>query len=102
VETIYSDLIFNYVILKLGLKGIIPTTKVGQSSKSVFDWCFDSLELRKCRGSRAVVAHTFNPSTWEAEAGGFLSLRTARAIHRNLVSEKKERKERKRKKKERK
>ena len=24
--------------------------------------------------SRAVVAHTFNPSTWEAEAGGFLSL----------------------------
>jgi hypothetical protein len=22
---------------------------------------------------RAVVAHTFNPSTWEAEAGGFLS-----------------------------
>jgi hypothetical protein len=23
----------------------------------------------------AVVAHTFNPSTWEAEAGGFLSLR---------------------------
>jgi hypothetical protein len=21
---------------------------------------------------RAVVAHTFNPSTWEAEAGGFL------------------------------
>jgi hypothetical protein len=24
--------------------------------------------------SRAVVVHTFNPSTWEAEAGGFLSL----------------------------
>jgi hypothetical protein len=23
----------------------------------------------------AVVAHTFNPSTWEAEAGGFLSFR---------------------------
>ena len=22
-----------------------------------------------------MVAHTFNPSTWEAEAGGFLSLR---------------------------
>jgi hypothetical protein len=22
---------------------------------------------------QAVVAHTFNPSTWEAEAGGFLS-----------------------------
>jgi hypothetical protein len=24
-----------------------------------------------------VVVHTFNPSTWEAEAGGFLSLRPA-------------------------
>jgi hypothetical protein len=27
--------------------------------------------------SRAVVAHTFNPSTWEAEAGGLLNLRPA-------------------------
>jgi major histocompatibility complex class I len=26
---------------------------------------------------RVVVAHAFNPSTWEAEAGGFLSLRPA-------------------------
>jgi major histocompatibility complex class I len=26
---------------------------------------------------RAVVAHAFNPSTWEAEAGRFLSLRPA-------------------------
>jgi hypothetical protein len=25
-----------------------------------------------------VVAHTFNPSTWEAEAGGFVSSRTSR------------------------
>jgi major histocompatibility complex class I len=25
----------------------------------------------------AVVAHTFNPSTWEAEAGGFLGSRPA-------------------------
>jgi hypothetical protein len=43
--------------------------------------------------------HTFNPSTWEAEAGRFLSLRpawytelssrTARAIQRNPVSKKK-------------
>jgi hypothetical protein len=42
-----------------------------------------------------VVAHAFNPSTWEAEAGGFLSSRpalvykvssrTARAIQRNPV-----------------
>jgi hypothetical protein len=45
-----------------------------------------------------MVAHTFNPSTWEAEAGGWISefkaslvyrvsSRTARAISRNLVSE---------------
>jgi hypothetical protein len=27
--------------------------------------------------SPAVVAHAFNPSTWEAEAGGFLSSRPA-------------------------
>jgi hypothetical protein len=43
-----------------------------------------------------MVVHAFNPSTWEAEAGGFLefkaslvykvSSRTARAIQRNTVS----------------
>jgi hypothetical protein len=50
------------------------------------------------------VAHTFNPSTWEAEAGGFVisefeaslvyrvSSRTARATQRNLVSKKKNQK----------
>jgi hypothetical protein len=46
---------------------------------------------------RAVVAHAFNPSAWEAEAGGFLSLslvyrvssRTARATQRNPVSKNK-------------
>jgi hypothetical protein len=46
-----------------------------------------------------VVAHAFNPSTGEAEAGGFLifedslvykvSSRTARAMQRNPVSKKK-------------
>jgi hypothetical protein len=35
-----------------------------------------------------VVAHAFNPSTQEAEAGGFLSSRTARATQRNPVSKK--------------
>jgi hypothetical protein len=39
----------------------------------------------------AVVVHAFNPSTWEAEAGGEASLvyrvssRTARALQRNPV-----------------
>jgi hypothetical protein len=31
----------------------------------------------KANGRWAVVAHIFNPSTWEAEAGGFLSSRPA-------------------------
>jgi hypothetical protein len=32
-----------------------------------------------------VVAHGFNPSTWEVEAGRFLSSRPARATQRNPV-----------------
>jgi hypothetical protein len=32
----------------------------------------------------AVVAHAFDPSTWEAEAGGFLSL-SHPGLHRNPV-----------------
>jgi hypothetical protein len=31
--------------------------------------------LEKLDASRAVVAHVFDPSTWEAEVGGFLSSR---------------------------
>jgi hypothetical protein len=47
--------------------------------------------------SQAVVAHTFNPSTWEAEAGGILSLRPAWStewvqgqpgLHRETLSQK--------------
>ena len=54
--------------------------------------------------SRAVVAHTFNPSTREAETGGFLSLRpafvyrvssrTARATQKNPVVKNKQTNER--------
>jgi hypothetical protein len=33
--------------------------------------------IEKDRIGRAVVVHAFNPSTWEAEAGGFLSSRPA-------------------------
>jgi hypothetical protein len=32
---------------------------------------------KKNTDSQAVMAHTCNPSTWEAEAGGFLSSRPA-------------------------
>jgi hypothetical protein len=33
--------------------------------------------LKELQASRAVVAHAFNPSTWEAEEGVFLSSRPA-------------------------
>jgi hypothetical protein len=49
----------------------------------------------KIHKSQAVMAHPFNPSTWEAEAGGFLSLRTARATPRNPVLEKQKTKQNK-------
>jgi major histocompatibility complex class I len=35
------------------------------------------LSLIKVALSWVVVVHAFNPSTWEAEAGDFLSLRPA-------------------------
>jgi hypothetical protein len=41
------------------------------------------------------MAHSFNPSTWEAEAGRFVSSRTARAIQSNPVSKKKKKKKKK-------
>jgi hypothetical protein len=53
------------------------------------------------------VAHAFNLSTWEAEAGGFLSSRpawstvssrTARATQRNPVSKNQKKKKKKKKK----
>jgi hypothetical protein len=57
----------------------------------------------KVSSQPGVVAHAFNPNTWEAEEGGFLSSkasldyrvhsRTAKAIQRNPVSKKQEKKE---------
>ena len=38
---------------------------------------FYVINLKKDLFSRVVVAHAFNPSTWEAEEGGFLSSRPA-------------------------
>jgi hypothetical protein len=53
-----------------------------------------------------VVAHAFNPSTWEAEAGRFFSSRSAwstefldSGIYRETLSQKKKRKKKKRKRK---
>jgi hypothetical protein len=49
-----------------------------------------------------VVVHTFNPSTWEAEAGGFLSSRSVWSpgqpgLYRETLSQKAKKKEKKRK-----
>ena len=60
----------------------------------------DWLDISECSGTiheesvSSGFGHTFNPSTWEAEAGEFLSLRSAwptEWVPRNPVSEKKER-----------
>ena len=50
---------------------------------------------QKVHSGPGVVAHAFNPSTREAEAGGFLSSRTARATQRNPVSKETKRKKKK-------
>jgi hypothetical protein len=60
-------------------------------SHPIVFWVKKSNSILKEKGSWAVVAHAFNPSTWEAEAGRFPSSRAARSIQRNPVSEKKER-----------
>ena len=46
-----------------------------------------------------MVVHAFNLSTREAEAGGFLSSRTARATQRNPVSKQQQQQQQKTKKK---
>jgi hypothetical protein len=56
------------------------------------DLTFSNEQVLKIIVSWAVVVHAFNPSTWEAEAGGFLSSRTARATQRDPVSKNKNKK----------
>jgi hypothetical protein len=45
------------------------------------------LLFKKSLPKLGIVAHTFKPSTWEAEAGRFVSSRTARTTLRNPVGE---------------
>jgi hypothetical protein len=56
------------------------------------------LALRRSSRAPGVVIYAFGPSTREAEAGGSLSLRTARTSQRNPVSEGGKKKNRKKKK----
>jgi hypothetical protein len=62
--------------------------------------------LKNQLSSRAVVVHAFDPSTWVAEAGGFLSSRPAWStelvpgqpgLHRETLSRKTKRNEKKKK-----
>jgi hypothetical protein len=54
--------------------------------------CYIKLFLKKQKQAQAVVAHAFNPSTWEGQYEASLvfrtSSRTARATERNPVSKK--------------
>jgi hypothetical protein len=54
-------------------------------SEEQYRWTYQEYDC-----CRAVVAHAFNPSTWEAETGLVyrVSSRTARATQRNPVSNK--------------
>jgi hypothetical protein len=53
--------------------------KVNQIDSELTPPCFYLLSagIKSVYHRWAVVAHAFNPSTWEAEAGGFLSSRPA-------------------------
>jgi hypothetical protein len=42
-----------------------------------FKWSYFLTSVKIPQLEPGVVAYTFNPSTWEAEAGGFLSSRLA-------------------------
>jgi hypothetical protein len=59
--------------MQVMLKGFIPKLKRKKKKKKE-----TNKETKK--HSRAVVVHIFNPNTWEAEAGGFLSSSTAWSI----------------------
>jgi hypothetical protein len=64
-----KEIPFKIVTNNIKYLGVIPTTEV----KDLYDKNFNP----------GVEAHTFSPSTLEAEAGRFLSSRPARAIQRN-------------------
>jgi hypothetical protein len=49
---------------------------VGSEDKNLGEVSYCVLKKQKTK-TKAGVAHAFNPSTWEAEAGGFLSSRPA-------------------------
>jgi hypothetical protein len=108
-KIIINSTLYNYEVW-IGASGKVRSLLYGRNQFSSIRPClnlamtsiFDPhmlqyLTLKRSRMHQAVMAHAFNPSTWEAEAGGFLSLvyrvssSTARAIQRNPVKKKKSR-----------
>ena len=84
----------------------VPVTETKREHRLSLSFCYNYLlyhqevpvENISLRSSWVVVAHTFNHSTWEAEADGSLSLRPAWStervpglseIHKETVSQKK-------------
>jgi hypothetical protein len=61
---------------KPSVQSLVGGTLKTTIQKEALGWFPYSLREKE-QGSWAVVAHAFNPSTWEAEAGGFLSSRPA-------------------------
>jgi hypothetical protein len=47
------------------------------STETLYGVCYRKCPLTRAVVSQAVVVRAFNPSTWEAETGGSLSLRPA-------------------------
>ena len=59
--------------MKIRISGLSSATERASLSYLIPSFKKEKKKVMKL----GVVAHAFNPSTWEAEAGGFLSLRPA-------------------------
>jgi hypothetical protein len=55
----------------------LPMFRLDLNSQRFPCVCLSSAGIKSVCCEPGVVVHTFNPSTWEAEAGGFLSSRPA-------------------------
>ena len=57
--------------------GFLDTTRTACELEDLGSWGPSTGYLKESTSRAVVVAHAFNPSTWEAEAGRFLSSRPA-------------------------
>jgi hypothetical protein len=63
----------------MGTNVLVLSTRPSEDSNSLtlHKWNREDLRYQKACEVPGLVVHTFNPSTWEAEAGKFLSSRPA-------------------------